>query len=93
MCLSPFILVNRHINVKKNPELVNHEKIHAHQQIEMLWLFFFLWYLFEYLIRLIGCWSHDKAYRNLAHEKEAYQNSANPEYLKSRKFYAWIKFL
>jgi hypothetical protein len=93
MCLSPFILVNRNIDVKNNPELVNHEKIHAHQQLEMLWLFFFLWYLLEYLIRLIACRSHDKAYRNLAHEKEAYQNSNNLEYLKSRKFYAWIKFL
>jgi hypothetical protein len=93
MCISPFILVNRHIDVKKNPGLVNHEKIHAHQQLEMLWLIFFLWYIVEYLIRLIAYRSHGKAYRNLAHEREAYQNSGNPDYLKSRKFYAWISYL
>jgi hypothetical protein len=93
MCISPFILVSRRIDVKNNPKIVNHEKIHAHQQLEMLWVFFFIWYILEYLIRLITYWSHDKAYQNLAHEKEAYQNSGNPEYLETRKFYAWIKLL
>lgn len=35
-------------------------------------LFFYLWYLVEYIIRLLMYWNHKKAYRNIAFEREAF---------------------
>ena len=93
MCLSPFILVNQPVNIKNNPELINHEKIHARQQIEMLWLFFFMWYGAEYLARLLYYRNHYKAYRTLSFEQEAFTHDEDRDYLKKRKVYAWMKFL
>lgn len=69
---------------------VNHEAIHTAQMKEMLFVFFYLWYLIEWLIRLLG---KGNAYRNIAFEKEAYQHDHNKSYLKNRKPYSWIKFL
>ncbi len=93
MCLSPFLFVNRGYDIKEQPETLNHEKIHARQQVEMLWIFFFLWYIAEYLVRLLKYHSHHLAYRNLAHEREAYANSGNDGYLPERKPYSWIRYL
>lgn len=36
-----------------NKVVLNHERIHTRQQIEMLVLPFYLWYIVEWLIRLI----------------------------------------
>lgn len=57
---------------------------------EMLYLFFYLWYAIEWLIRLCG---RKNAYRNISFEKEAYFNEHNTKYLENRKHYAWIKHL
>jgi len=56
----------------------------------MLFVFFYLWYLIEWLIRLF---CKGNAYRNIAFEKEAYQNDHDKNYLNSRKPYSWFKFL
>ena len=93
MFLYPFLLLNRNFDISRFPETINHERIHARQQIEMLWIFFFLWYGTEYLFRFLLYRSHKKAYLNLSHEREAYRNAGNPEYLRSRKLFAWFKFL
>ena len=73
--------------------IANHEKIHTHQQKEMLVVFFYIWYLVEWLILLINFGDSHKAYRNISFEKEARTNENNLEYLKSRKLYSWIKFI
>ncbi len=73
-----------------NQKTINHEKIHWKQQIEMLILFFYLWYFIEWLIRLI---TTNDAYHSISFEKEAYDNDDNLDYLKSRKLYSWIKYL
>lgn len=73
--------------------VVNHEKIHFRQQIEMLFIFFYLWYLVEYLIRWMGGQSKEKAYRGISFEREAYQFQENKDYLKTRKLYSWVKYL
>jgi type IV secretory pathway TrbL component len=67
---------------------VNHEAIHTAQMKEMLFVFFYLWYLIEWLIRLF---CKGNAYRNIAFEKEAYQNDHNKNYLNNRKHYSWFK--
>ena len=68
-----------------------HETIHFQQQLEMLVIFFYIWYAIEFVIRLIQFKSFKKAYRNLLHEKEAYRNESDFRYLQKRKRYAWLR--
>lgn len=70
-----------------NERFVNHEKIHIRQQLELLVLPFFVIYILHYLINFIRYAEHDKAYRNIIFEKEAYGNESNLEYLKTRKLF------
>jgi hypothetical protein len=93
MCIAPFLFVTRGVDINDMTFTLNHEKIHARQQLEMLWIPFFLWYSIEYLIRLIIYRSHNQAYMNLTHEKEAYSNAVNLNYLQTRKPFSWIKYL
>jgi len=86
------------IKFKENPNLiqiyyriVNHEKIHWKQQLEMLIIFFYLWYVIEWLLKLIK-YGKD-AYNNISFEREAYANEENFEYLKTRKHFAWFKLI
>ena len=76
----------------KNIYVLNHEKIHWRQQLEMLIVPFYIWYFIELIIRRIN---HNKfdAYVLLGFEKEAYQNQYNLNYLRKRKPYAWVKYL
>ena len=92
MALFPFILV-RKAGHKTDPRLINHEKIHLAQQLELLILPFYLLYQLHYLVNLIRYRKHDRAYRNIVFEKEAYAMESCPEYLKNRPFWAWAKFL
>ena len=89
MALWPFILVVG----QASERTMNHERIHHKQQLEMGLIFFYLWYGIEYLIRLIQYKKHDKAYRNISFECEAYLNDFNSSYLKVRKRYSWTKYL
>lgn len=69
----------------------NHEAIHTAQIKELLYIFFYVWYLIEYVIKLF---THGKyAYRNISFEREAYANEDNLEYLDNRKHYSWTKYL
>jgi len=86
--LCPFGIYTR--TDKPKPTTINHEKIHWKQQVEMLVIFFYLWYVIEYLIRLLG---NGNAYLNICFEREAYANENDMEYLKKRKPYAWVKYL
>lgn len=74
-----------------NIRTINHEKIHWQQQLELIVLPFYILYGLEYLIKLI-IYGKD-AYRNLSFEREAYANDKNLDYLKTRKHYAWIKYI
>jgi len=93
LCFIPFLFVARGFDIRKIPVTLNHERIHARQQGEMLWIFFFIWYFIEYLVRLLIYRSHNRAYRNISFEREAYENAGNPDYLKKRKIYSWVKYL
>lgn len=69
---------------------INHESIHTAQMKEMLYIFFYIWYIIEWVIRLF---KKGNAYRNISFEQEAYSNEDNLEYLKDRKHYAWFKYI
>ena len=72
------------------PALINHERIHTIQMLEMAVIFYYLWYLGEWLVRIP---MRGRAYENLSFEREAYQNMYDPDYLKHRKPYAWTHYL
>lgn len=91
LTIYPFIFVRRDETMYDYD--YNHEYIHAHQQKEMIWVFFFLWYGIEWIIRLVQYKDGDKAYRNISFEREAYQKQYYYGYLKKRKFWGWIKYL
>ena len=64
---------------------INHEAIHTAQMKELLFIFFYIIYFLEWLVRLF---INTNAYRNISFEKEAYSNEKNLEYLKTRKHFS-----
>lgn len=91
MALFPFILVKTN-RLKYNKAVINHENIHLRQQMELLLVPFYVLYLLNYLLNLLYYMKHDKAYRNIVFEREAYTNDADLQYLQQRQFWAWTRF-
>ena len=92
LAIYPFIFL-RNKNLKENLKIINHERIHLRQQIELLWVFFFLWYGVEFFIRWIQFKNPLTAYFNISFEKEAYANEVDMNYLKTRKLWSFWKYL
>jgi len=92
MALYPFMLFKT-AELKESKFIINHEKIHFCQQLELLILPFYLLYLLNYLVNLIRFKNHAQAYFNLCFEKEAYLNDYNADYIKQRRLYSWLKLL
>ena len=92
IALWPFIVL-KHKHLKNDVVLINNEKIHLRQQIELLIIPFYIWYGTEYLIKWIIYKNRYQAYCNLSFEREAYQNETNLNYLKQRKLWSFIKHL
>lgn len=74
---------------------INHEQIHTEQMKEMLYIFFYIWYLIEYIIIKLGNLfkSQNEQYHEISFEEEAYNNQDNLDYIKNRKRYAWFKYI
>jgi hypothetical protein len=87
----PFVFLKQ-TNMKLNAVLINHERIHLRQQLELLVIPFYLIYLIEFCTNFIKYKNVAKAYRNISFEKEAYQNEKDLEFLKSRSFWNFIKY-
>ncbi|WP_421941890.1 hypothetical protein [Pedobacter sp.] len=90
MAIFPFILL-KSARFKNDKEIINHEKIHLRQQLELLIVPFYILYFLLYLINLIRYKKHYLAYKNIAFEREAYRHEHNLNYLKQRNWYAWLK--
>ncbi|MEK6828895.1 MAG: hypothetical protein AABY15_02130 [Nanoarchaeota archaeon] len=82
LAILPFIFVPDK-DCKKNKQLINHERIHLRQQVELLFFVFIIWY-FIALYR--------KTYMGISFEREAYQNQNNLNYLKTRPWFAFLKY-
>lgn len=76
-----------------NKKVVNHELIHTAQIRELVFIFFYIWYGLEWLVRLIQYKSFLDAYYNISFEREAYTNEVNLSYLNTRKRFSFIKYL
>lgn len=77
--------------VRVTERMINHETIHTAQIREMLYIFFYLWYITEWFVKLF--FYGLKAYRNISFEREAYKNDNDRNYLSERKHYSWIRWL
>lgn len=74
--LFPFIILSRGSD-KENRPLIRHEQIHVYQQLELLIVGFYLWYVIEYLINRLKGYNHHDAYYRLSHEQEARYHECN----------------
>lgn len=88
----PFVFL-KHKKDVANKTLLNHEKIHLQQQVELLILPFYLWYFVEFLVKLAIYKNKNKAYKNISFEREAYRFDNNLDYLNTRKRFGFIKYL
>ena len=85
-----FIRRDKIVSEEVHQRMMNHERIHSRQMIELLFVFFYIIYFFEWIYRLI--FHTNTAYRGISFEREAYNNQTNPDYLKTRKCFAqWRK--
>lgn len=92
-CLNFFgILFSRDISWIDD-EIINHERIHDAQMKELLYLPFYLFYILEWLIRLVQYRNHKEAYYNISFEREAYAHGSDLTYLSSRRPFAWLRHL
>ena len=91
LAVFPFVFL-KYKELKQDKMLINHEKIHLRQQLELLIIFFYLIYFLEFLIRLIQYKNWKRAYRNISFEREAYINEKDLNYLKSRSFWKFLKY-
>ena len=81
IAIFPFIFINP--DVELTSKLINHEKIHIRQQLELLVIPFYIWYFIEL---------YRKGYMANRFEREAYGNEHNLNYLKRRKCYSFMKY-
>ncbi|MFI1772082.1 hypothetical protein [Thalassobellus citreus] len=92
LAVFPFVFLKSK-DLKEDKTLLNHENIHLRQQLEMLVIPFYLFYVVEFLIRLLQYKNWYEAYRNISFEREAYCNESNLDYLKQRTFWCFLKYL
>ncbi len=92
MAVFPFILM-RNIKDKKNIRLIQHERIHLRQQLELLIIPFYMWYFLEYFMHWLKLKDAYLAYRAISFEREAYDNEAVENYIETRPLYSFLRYL
>ncbi|MDQ3141393.1 MAG: hypothetical protein M3Q56_04005 [Bacteroidota bacterium] len=91
MAIWPFIII-RSQALSNDRVLINHEKIHLRQQIELLLVFFYIIYFLEYVTyRIKGLNSLD-SYCRISFEREAYEHENDMNYLKQRNHWVFLKY-
>ena len=92
IALFPFILIRDNFETN-NLVLINHEKIHLRQQLELLIIPFYALYFIDFILKIILFKDKNKAYKNILFEREAYLNEENMDYLLTRPFWNWTRYL
>ena len=95
--------VRRIAGTAEEGNFLRHEYTHTLQYREMLYLFFLIWYLIEYIVKYVICYlksyrvyngsTQRTTYRSISFEQEAYANQQDVQYNKSRKHYAWLRYV
>jgi hypothetical protein len=91
LTLYPFVIISNEKD-RSDSTFLNHEKIHIRQHVEMLVFPFYVWYIIEYLFRLIQYKDRRKAYMNISFEREAYANEKDLNYIRKRAFWIFLKY-
>lgn len=92
LTIFPFVFL-KNTKLKEEVKLINHENIHLKQQLELLILPFFIWYVIEFLLRLCFYKNWHLAYKNISFEREAYANESNSKYIQQRGFWQFLKYI
>jgi hypothetical protein len=92
LAIYPFMILKSKA-LKQNRVVLNHERIHFRQQIELLLIPFYIWYVTEFIIYLIKYKNWHMAYYNISFEREAYNNETDFNYLKKRKFWQFLNYM
>lgn len=92
MAVFPFVFLKSK-GLRGDKQLLNHEKIHLRQQLELFILPFYLFYTLEFLVRLVQFKNGQKAYRNISFEREAFANENRLDYLNNRPFWSFLKYI
>ncbi len=88
----PFIFIKSEEFLQ--PWLINHERIHFRQQIELLFVGSFLINFIEKIYaRFFKNKTKFNSYLYISAEQEAYLNQNNPDYLKTRKLWAQFYYV
>ena len=74
-------------------ETLNHESIHTAQMKEMLYIPYYIWYVIEWILKVLFYFNTHRAYRSIGFEREAYLHESDLKYLDSRKHYTWFKHI
>jgi hypothetical protein len=73
--------------------MIQHEKIHLQQQLELLILPFYIWYIVEFLFRYLQHKNKHLAYQNISFEREAYANELQGNFLQKRRFWNFLNYI
>lgn len=92
IALWPFIVV-KDDKLLADSHFINHERIHLRQQLELFIVFFYLWYLIEFLVRVYQYKDLHRAYQNISFEREAYHREYELDYLERRKMWSFWRYL
>ncbi len=87
------IVVARRECMPLSKRTLHHEAIHSQQIKELLFVGFYIWYIVEWVSRLLYIKNFKKAYRAISFEKEAFENDANTGYLENRKTFAFLNYM
>lgn len=71
--------------------LIRHEMIHTKQIKELGYIFFYVLYLLEWLLKLP--FYGKQAYYAVSFEREAYRNQFDFYYLNNRRLFAFVKYI
>lgn len=94
LALFPLVLIRDDIrDAAFRKRIILHEKIHLRQQIELLILPFYLWYLVEYCAGRLRGKDHYHALTGISFEKEADANMDDLNYLHTRRSFAFLQYL
>ena len=88
----PFIIL-REPALRGDSVLIHHERIHLRQQLELLWVFFFIIYLAEFLAKIMIYKQPKLAYRNISFEREAYENEYDFDYVQRKPLWSFVGYI
>ena len=90
--LWPFIFVAADVPADRMRTMINHERIHICQANEMLVVFFYLLWVWEFLVGVCRYGNAEEAYVHISLEAEAHANEHDMQYCCERRFWGWTRY-